>query len=232
MPRAARLLLRQAHRRHLRIGEHHAGQQPVIHPPPSPRMRDVMRRHLPLLHREMHDLMRPRAIPGRVNVRRAGLHSRVGDDPARLHPDANFLQPQPRRVRASAPWRPESPPSPPGAGRCRIQIQSPCCAPCGRPAPAGSARKSRMPFAPQHFFQRRRRVRVGLAQELPAPLNQRHLHVHPAIELRQFHRHRPAAQNDQRPRQAPAATAPRRSSKNPPPPDPDTAAQTGWSRCR
>ena len=72
------------------------------------RMRDVVRGDFALLDGDVDDLMRPGAIARRVNVRRAGLHFRIGDDPAvvasRRRPFASPV----RRCSATRPMREEN----------------------------------------------------------------------------------------------------------------------------
>ena len=55
-------------------------------------MRDIVSGDFTLLDGDVDDLVRPGAIAGGVNVRRAGLHEVVRDDAALLRSDAGLVE--------------------------------------------------------------------------------------------------------------------------------------------
>ena len=157
-----------------------------------------MRGRLALLNRDMHDLVQPRAIPRRINVRRARLHAFVGHDPARLHVYARRLQTQAGDVRHTA--QREKDFLRPHPHRLAAVLESHFL--LVRHPPRIHQLRPREHIdvlAPEDLFQVARSVRVKLLQHLRAALHQRHAHAEPGEELGKLQRHRAAAQHDDRP---------------------------------
>ena len=73
------------------VGEYDLGHQAVIHLPGLLGVGDVMGSHLSLLHGNVDDFVRTRAIPCRVDVGLAGLHPAAGNDPAPFHRHPRIL---------------------------------------------------------------------------------------------------------------------------------------------
>ena len=74
------------------VGKHHTNEHPVIHRLGLGWIQYVVRGDFALLHRKVHDLMRPGTVASGENVRRAGSHVGVADDAAVLGLDAGVLE--------------------------------------------------------------------------------------------------------------------------------------------
>ena len=190
------LLLRQSDRADLRVGEHDLREQTVVDAAHLGGMRNVMRRDFALLNRDVDDFVRSGAVASRVNVRCARLHLRVGDDARAFGCYAGFLQVKPGRVRRAT--EREEYFLGCHANRFAIMLEGDSFQVAFTPRihqlrPG----KYRHAIAAEHSLQFRRSVRVEVAQNMFAALDQCYFGVETREELGKLHSHRPAAKYNQ-----------------------------------
>ena len=160
-------------------------------------MRNVVRGDLALLNRDVHNLMRTGAVARGVNVRRAGLHLRIDHNALLLCSHPRPFQVQPGGVRRSAECEQNFLRR--HAKRFALMLkrhpfQSPVAPGIHQPGRGVNCQA----LAPKNFLQFRRRVRVKIAQDVFAALNDRYFGVKPREELGELDGHRPTAEHDQR----------------------------------
>ena len=144
----------------------------------------------------MRDVVRSGAIARGVNVRRAGLHPGVGDNPAALARHPGAFQPQRRDVRRAS--KREQNLFCPHSLRPAVLLERDLfrvrLAPGVEQSCAGENRHA---LAPEDLFQFCCRVRVKVPQDMFAALDQRHFGVESAEELGELDRDGAAAEDDQ-----------------------------------
>ena len=194
------LLLGISHPSRLRRREDHLQLQPVVHPLPRllarhPRRR-VLRRHLPLLDRQMHHLVWPAHVPRREDMRHIRLLRGLRDHLSLLRLHSRRPQCQPVRIRF-----------PPQRLQNLLRLHASLFSVLhelhplllslfDHPLDLGSA-KDFTSLVPKHLGQSVAHLGVRLRQQPLAPLDHRHLHSQMSVVLRKLQRHRPSSQHDQ-----------------------------------
>ena len=158
-----------------------------------------MRRDFALLNRDVHDLVQPRAISDCVNMRHAALHLAIGDDPSELEFHTDLVQTERRHIGNAA--QREKNLFTQHAGRLALMLKKNLLlisqSPCVREL---SVRMHGDAFPPEHIFQHGGGIRIHFVQDMRTALDQSDLDAEPREELREFQRHRTAAQHNNRAR--------------------------------
>ena len=178
------------------LSKDHRQQQPVIHPPPRVRGRKVMRRNFALLHGEMHDLVWPGAIAGGVNMRRAGLHEFVRHDASAIGGDASLIKVQRRGVWHATESKQDFF-SGDGHSLALVLERNGFLQTIATRVGQLRVRENLNAVAPEDLLHFHPGIGVELAQDVLTALDERDLDTKSREELRQLHRHRAAAEDDQ-----------------------------------